>query len=129
MIMRWFSAHALYFYEFLDKRQSIFTAMENVLLVRARSHKAALSKALRIARRETRGDSNLTVDGRPARTRFLGIRRVVECAADPFGDSPDGLVREIEHGTEATYLTFRVASRAALRRLAAGKEVELVLEE
>jgi len=126
----WFAAHAVYVFELIRGRQSTFTIVENVLLVRGRSAKAALAEATTVARREDSDDPSLTVDSKPARQRFLGIRKIVSCAADPFdASSADGQVQTIRSGMEATYLTYRVVGRAALRRLLAGKEAAVTLEE
>jgi len=126
----WYAAHAVYVFELLRGRQSTFTVVENVLLVRARSRKAGLAAAIRVGRREDSVDPTLTIDGRPARQKFLGIRKIVSCAADPFDNSSaDGLVGTIRSGTEATYLTYRVSSRADLARIMRGKEAEVVFEE
>lgn len=130
MRAHWFAAHAVYVYEAIRGRQTPITIVENVLLIRAQSAKAALSAALRLARRELKDDPSLTLDGKPARKRFLGVRKIVSCAADAFDKtSNDGLVREIRSGTEGTYLKYRVSGRAALRSLMAGREVDTSFEE
>ncbi len=126
----WFAAHAVYSFELLRGRQTTFTLVENVLLIRARSSKAALVAAIALGKRQQLEDPSLTLDGKPARQKFLGIRKLVTCAADVSDDSSrDGRVREVHSGTEATYLTYRVTGRAALKKLMAGKEAELILEE
>jgi hypothetical protein len=128
--MIWFAAHAVYVFEPVSGRQKSFKVLENVLMVRARSSKSALASALVVARREASDDPSLVIDGKPARQRFLGIRKVVACAADPFDDSStDGQVRTIRQGTEATYFSYRVASRAALNRLVVGKDAKITLED
>lgn len=126
----WFAAHAVYCFEQLRGRQRTFTVMENVLMVRGRSAKEALAAATPVARREELNDPTLTIDDRPGRLRFLGIRKVVSCAAQA-GDasSRDGRVRVMRAGVEATFLTYRVAGRAALKRLLQGKELDVTLEE
>ena len=126
----WCAAHAVYVFELLSGRQRTFTVVENILLIRAGSSKAALAAATRMARREQSNDPTLTVDGKAARQRFFGIRKVVSCAADPFDrTSTDGLVKTIRSGVEATYLNYRVEGRRALKQLMSGLEVKAVLEE
>lgn len=126
----WFAAHAVYVFELIRGRQSTFTIVENILMVRGRSAKEALAAARTVARREESHDPSLTIDGKPARQRLLGIRKVVACAADPFdATSTDGQVSVMRSGTEATYLTYRVVGRAALKRLLDGKEADVTLEE
>lgn len=126
----WFAAHAVYVFECIASPQTEFTVQENVLLVRARSSKAALAAATRLAKRDELVDASLTLDGEPARQRFLGIRKVVECASRASDRaSKDGRVRDIRSGSEATYLSYRVANRADLRRLMQGKEAGVTIEE
>lgn len=126
----WFAAHALYVFEVVQGRQEAFTVLENILLIRAPSAKLALATAKKVARREEADDPSLTVDGLPARQRFLGIRKLVACAADPLDEtSADGQVRVIRSGSEASYLTYRVASKATLQALMRGREAIVTIED
>lgn len=128
--MLWYAAHAVYVFELVGARQRTFTVIENILLIRGSSSKTALASAVRVARREESNDPTLEIDGKAARQKFLGIRKIVSCAADPFDlNSKDGLVKTIRSGAEATYLTYRVANRQALKRLMQGAETEVFLEE
>lgn len=130
MTTLWYAAHAVFVFELIRGRQNTFTIMENVLLVRASSRADALKLATVIAKRNEGHDPSLTVDGKRARQKFHGIRKLVACAADPFDSSSrDGQVRAVRSGTEATYLTYRVVGRTALRRLLSGKESKVVIEE
>jgi hypothetical protein len=101
---------------------------ENVVLVRAATSRAALVAALRLARRDVVPDPTLAVDGKPARQRFLGIRTVIECGASAWSGSRDGRVERIGPGVEATYLSYRVTGRRALKKLLRGADVEVTLE-
>lgn len=126
----WYSAHAIFVFEVVTGRQNTFTVIENILLVRANSPAAALKRALAVARRSQPNNPSLTVDGRPARQSFQGIRKIVECAADANDSiSKDGLVSILRVGTEATYLKYRVVGRSSLKRLLSGKETSVVVEE
>ncbi len=130
MKSRWYAAHAVYVFEVIDKKQQFFTVMENILLIRSRSPGAAQKAAFKIARKEDSGDTTLTVDNQPARQRFVGIRKVVACAADAFDESSeDGSVVSIQSGTEATYLTYRLESKRALTTWMNGSEIDVTFEE
>ena len=128
--MLWFAAHAVHVFELVSGRQTTFKVLEDVLMIRARNAKSALAAALRQVKRETVVDETLTLGNRPARQRFLGIRKVVECAAD-LSDrtSHGGEVREMKSGVEATYQFYRIKGRDELKRLMQGKDVEVILEE
>jgi hypothetical protein len=128
--MLWFAAHAVYVFEVLAGRQASFPVQEVVLLVRARSSRAALAAATRLARQEELVDDSLTLDGRPARQRLLGVRKVVECAAHATDQSSaDGRLRKLRSGAEATYCTYRVSSRGDLKKLMQRREISVTIED
>lgn len=110
--MKWYAAHAIMYVEFKGGRQTEFPVWENVLLVGARSVGEAMKRARRRAREDT-GDArgSMVWDGRPARWRYGGIRKLIECQSPE--DRP-------QSGTEITYSEFLVKGRDGLRKLTRG---------
>lgn len=93
---------------------------ENVLLIQATDGDDAERRATDIASLED--EEELRWDGKPARLRFVGIRKVIEC--QPFGTA-----KRIGDGAELTYSVLSVASDADLKKLAAGDPVIVTYSE
>jgi hypothetical protein len=68
---------------------------------------------------ETDCSGTLTVDGRPARLVFDGVRKVVKVLHAPGGHQPSA-------GDEISYSEFEIADADLLRRYASGDAVPLV---
>ena len=89
--------------------------MENILLVRAESHRTAREDATRIEQRDTAiEDPTYTVDGKPAAWRFVGVRKTVLCQdhdLDPFS------------GEEVTYSEMQVSCEGDLEKFMEGERV------
>jgi hypothetical protein len=118
--MRWYSVHALHFLEYKQGEQYDYLVWEHIYLIQAASFKHAEQKGKRRAQQDE-GDSGgtLTLDNRPVRLRFAGIRAVVECQ-DLDLESGEPIA-----GTELSYSEFRVSSHE-FAKLVAG-ESALVL--
>lgn len=116
----WYAAHAVMYFRLDDGPQDSFLVQENVFLVRSETPDAARAKARELARRdETNGHDSLRVGDRLASLVFGSIRKVISvCHADSNGQLGDG--------DEVTYSEFEVADRAALDRLIAAEDVELL---
>src|SRR5262245_37645569 len=101
--MPWFTAHAVMYFEHTDGPQDGYVVWENVFLVDAADSKQAHVMAEAFARREETGERNsLTVNDRPARLVFGGIRQVVSVCHN-------GVTGELASGDEVTYSEFEVA--------------------
>jgi hypothetical protein len=96
---------------------------ENVYLIFARNSREAAKKAEKLGRAQCVEDDTLTVDGKPARLAFGGVRKVISCAANPM--AKDGVLTSdvpvMYSGVEATFSEFLVRGRKKLRSLVAGR--------
>lgn len=98
--------------EYKRGRQVGFPILENIVLLRARSRREAMVQAKKRAKMDA-GDhgGSLFWNGRPARWRFAGIRKLIEC--QDSNKAPTS-------GTEITYSEFYVRGRQQLRQLVRG---------
>jgi hypothetical protein len=127
--MAWFAAHAVMCLKCLDGKQEHFPVWENVLLIEAEDDDQAWSKANErgkedeteggtVMNRDGRTVPRQTLDGRPARWEFAGIRKLIKVRHK-------GLEDDLRSGDEITFSEFVLASEAEVRYLADGKEVGL----
>lgn len=119
----WYSAHIIELIQHRVRPRPPFFVHENVVLVRARTLKEAWRKAFIQGKKYAIDDPTLTLNGKPAETVFVGIRGLCEISnfkpgLDSSGDPPT-------HGTEVTYMSFLLPSRAALKRYVNDKETKL----
>jgi hypothetical protein len=127
----WFAAHVVNYFDDGRRTQKSFVVWENVYLISARTGSAARRRAETLGRRECKYSGTLTLNGKPVRMVFGGVRKVVWCAADPFRD--DGTVTpevsSLYDGVEATFSQFIVAGRRNLRALIGGEAVTLTIDD
>jgi hypothetical protein len=119
MLKRWFCAHGIMVLIYTDgPPQQEFTIWENVYLINADSEDEAASRAEAIGRMEQEaGETSATEEeGRPARWRFLGIRKVIAC--ENADEQPVDSI-------EVTYSTFQVCSLGEAQQIAEGNSVAL----
>ncbi|HYO72747.1 MAG TPA: hypothetical protein VEU33_42395, partial [Archangium sp.] len=107
--MRWYAASVVAYVELMDGTQEEYRVWENVYLFRAEDADEARALAEKHGREACAGASDgLTLDDKPARLVFGGVRKLLSCAPNPFpfkpGASPE--VETIENGVEATYSSF-----------------------
>lgn len=101
--MPWYAAHIVMQLDPIDASyDKALTAWENIVLFEAGSREEAGRAAVEYGRNEERLGGGLTVDGLPARERFVGVRKVVDCV-----DSD----RRPGGGTEVSYLEMLFTSR------------------
>lgn len=119
--MTWYAAHLILFVRFKERRQTRFPVWENIVLIQADSEEEALVKAEKRGRQDE-GDSDGTFqwEGHLAEWVFAGVRQLILCQDEN---------RRPGDGTEVTYLEMEVASEEALRKLAAGEQVSVRLED
>jgi hypothetical protein len=119
--MNWYSAHIIMYVELRDRTQQRYPVWENIVLIKARDADAAFETAERRGRSEE-GDSDGSFrwGKHPARWVFAGVRKLTECvdASDRPAD-----------GTEVSYTEFELESLDAVRRLAAGKSVQVQIAD
>lgn len=117
----WYAAHVLLYIEFLDGIQDSYTVWENIYLIHTDTVAEAFAKADSLGEEEATMDPNswLTSDGRPARWRFAGVRRLAECI--DFENGP-------EDGKEATYLQYTFKDKAMLDALLEKQDAVVTIE-
>lgn len=122
--MTWFAAHIIVGL-IPDGEPSSITVWENVVLLEADSVAAAEAEAAQIGNDEETLDDELTVDGKPARRLFAGVRKVVRISNEqpPQDEVPPN------HRSEITYSEFQVASIDDLKRLGSGQTVSVLYSE
>lgn len=119
--MRWYAAHVILFVEYKDGVQDHYPVWENILLIYAAEiNEVAVIAEKRARQDEGDCDNSYTCDGRPARLKFAGIRKIIECEADSG---------RLSSGREISYGQFEVATADELRLLAEGKEVRVIYVE
>lgn len=117
--MSWYSAHILMAVEYVEGEQDRFPAWENVVLLRAASEAEAWGRAEERGRQDAEDHDGFQWDGRAARWRFAGVRKMTECV--PFGDRPDD-------GDEVSYVEFEFPSRADLEHYLNGEPATLTAD-
>src|SRR5438445_575620 len=120
----WYAAHVIMNVEFNDPAdQTSYPFWENIVLVEADSEDDAWDQAERLGRdEETDGAVGLRWNGRPARWKFAGVRKVIECRSDEPDERPT-------HGAEVSYSQMSVPDKESLAKLVQGKAVEVRYEE
>jgi hypothetical protein len=120
----WYTAHIIMAVEFEDPAdQTSYPIWENITLVEADSEEEAWEKAERLGREEeTDGSDNFRWNKKPARWKFAGIRKLIECRSDEPDDRPT-------HGAEVSYSQMSVPDKESLSKLVQGKPVEVLYEE
>lgn len=126
-IMAWFCAHAIFYFELKDEPQDSYLVWENVYLVEAPTDEQALSEAERYARAEEEASSDtLTLNEKPCRYRFAGVRKLITVSHIGEADEPDDLPTS---GAEVTYSEFEVDTFDEVTRLAQGEFVDVLYRE
>lgn len=122
--MAWYSASAVFYFEYKDGKQDEYLVWENTYLLEASSYEEAISKAESYAR-QYEGDSSgtLNLDGRPVTQKYCGIRKLME-ATNSITLEKDSL-----EGAEVTFSEFLVKDRDSLDRLVAGDSVNVIYRE
>jgi hypothetical protein len=119
--MSWYAAHVVLYFEFREGPQDEFPVMENVYLIHAATEEEAFARAEKRGRSVcVEDDESLTVNGRPARLVFGGVRKLISCDTD---------AETLEDGVEATYSFLVVSSRQQLDALSKGEPVPVLYEE
>lgn len=120
----WYTAHIIMNVEYMNPaEQTEYPFWENIVLVEADTEDEAWEQAEAIGRRgETDGMDGFRWGKKPARWKFAGVRKLIECRSD---DPDDGPVS----GAEVSYSKMCVPDKESLSKLVAGKSVEVRYEE
>ncbi|WNG62252.1 DUF4288 domain-containing protein [Archangium gephyra] len=126
--MAWFAASVVMYFQLEDEPQDEFYIWENVYLIDAPDGAEARRKAEYFGKlEEGDDDGTLTLDGRPAKQIYGGIRKLLTCAPSLTSGTQDN--ETIEDGTEATFSAFTVSSRKELEAFIRGESVQVTYEE
>jgi len=119
----WYTAHIVMYVKLLDEAPGPHLFTEDIYLIHATSVDQAFSKADAIGQwlETTDIDSGHTVDDRPARNVFYGVRRLAECL-DLIDEAPGD-------GKEIAFLRFSAATEADVRRFADGQTISVTAED
>jgi len=114
----WYCAHALHYFEYEDGKQDDYLVQENIYLIQAASPDEAMAKGeLQGKTVETHLDgSGLRLNDRPARLRFVTIRKVVECQ-----DLDEQTEILTEGGIELSYSEYIISSKDEFEKMIHGK--------
>jgi len=115
MTTKWYAAHLINYFDFLDEPKCNFLAWEDIVLVEANSDDEAEKKAWELGEDRIVNDDNTRIDGRMVVQKFLGVRKIIECS--PSFD--------LETGTEISFSQFRIRDIESAKKLAEGQEVDL----
>ena len=121
--MTWYTASLIETVVMLDSKQSSFPVYENFILLEAENPKIALEKAKAIGMSvETLGEE-LTLDDKPARRVFVGVRKLITIS-NPFPMDLDETPPVAE--TELTYSEYELATFQDVEALAAGEKLSVI---
>lgn len=117
----WYSAHVIMHLKPNGQRTGKRLVWENIILVQGDSPEIALEKAKKAGVEDQEYCSEgLTVDGKPAKMVFLGVRKLIECRT--VGDVED----KPADGSEVSFSEFLVEGDDDLRKLARGDAVKVI---
>jgi hypothetical protein len=118
----WYCAHAIHFFEYEDGNQSDYHVWEHLYLIEAATPSDAHLAGISRARQDETAEGH-SINERPARLKFAGIRKVVECLdLDSTLDRPT-------HGTELSYSGFVVSELGEFNHLLKGAPARVVYED
>jgi len=121
--MDWYAGHIVMCLELKDDPQDVFMVYENIVLIGAESSEEALLKAEAQGQSEADLlDDSTTLDGKPARWIYKGVRKVVSCVCYPREQRPVS-------GDELTYNTYYLKSLDEVAKLARGESVSLEYDD
>jgi hypothetical protein len=123
--MAWYVAHAILSLEHLEEPRDRFLVWENLLIIEAVDSEQAWEAAERRAAQDATPEGSdflpdgrpaTLFDGRPARWRYVGVRKVVSVSHD----TEDGVLHS---GDEVSYNEFEMTSIGQVEALARGEEI------
>ncbi len=117
----WYCAHAILYWNYVGecKPDDDVLIWEHLYLIEADDAADAHVKAQRRAIEDESTDDSFTLNDRPARLKFAGVRKVVECQ-NTYVTHDDPI-----DGTELSYNTLTVKNLDDLKLLFAGEPVQV----
>ena len=119
--MPWFAAHVLETTQVIDGTQAEYPVWENIMVFEAPDHDVVWDVAEVVARKRYGYDpvsSDTSLEGKPARRRLVGIRRIV-FILDQFPAS----------GAEVSYLHYHVPDMESLEKLMCEEPINIRFDE
>lgn len=111
-------------YKNSSEDQQNIPVYENYVLIEANNPQLAIEKAERHAKEVCSIDDQLHLNRKPAYMKFEGIRKVIE-VAEPLSSDDDLQVRQLKTGVELSYSYMEVKDEESLKKLSAGKKVNV----
>jgi len=115
--MKWFVVSIIISYRLKEGKQEVFPIHENFTLFHAKNRKEVWEKAIKYGKEYAMIDDELEINGKPAYTKYEGIRKVIEIIDNDFS-----LKKPID-GLEISYSYMEVNSEEDIQKLAKGKAV------
>ncbi len=120
--MDWFAVHVITYFKFEGRRLGGIPVWVNIVVVRARNGASAARKAERESRHGLGNFGGLAeMGGHKGSVAYAGVRKVQRVL---YGES-----WRMDSGDEVSYVELTVASMKQVRALAAGRRVEVVLDD
>ena len=120
--MTWYAAHTIVSIRPIKPGKGQIVVYENVTLIEASDENEATVKARRHGEASTVQDGTLSIDGEPAVSSFIGIRKII-AVSNPWPLNQDS--DRPGDGTEITYSKCKVKAQRALSRLVNGEETSI----
>ena len=121
--MTWYTASLIETFVMLDSEQSSFPVYENFILLEAKNPEIALEKAKAIGMSVNTLAEELTLDDKPARRVFVGVRKLITIS-NPFPMDLDETPPVTE--TELTYSEYELETFQDVEALAAGEKLSVI---
>ena len=120
----WYCVHAILYFEYKDGNQGDYVVWEHLYLIKADNPQEAGDKG-KIRAKQDEGDSSggLTVNERPARLKYAGIRKIVDC------QDLDMHTMLPTDGTELSYSELIVESPDEFEKLISGDPAAIIYNE
>ena len=115
--MSWYVASIIVSYRLKDGHQNVFPVYENFTLFQAENRKEAWEKSIKYGKKYAKIDDKLEIDGKPAYTKYEGIRKVIEIIDDEFD------LKEPVDGMEISYSYMEVNNKKDLVKLGKGEAI------
>jgi len=120
--MRWYAAHLVETIKLKRGKQDIFPVCESIVLINANSVKEAFEKASRYGEEYSRAQdsSQLTLNDRPAKSEFVGVRAITELFDNPIEVKVRGKVPDI---IEITWIDYEIESMEKIQEMVKGRSL------
>ncbi len=123
MAVTWYAAHVITSFRQKNTKRKWINLWETIYLVNGKTPSQARKKAEKIGKDEAKaGSAHLTIDGKPGKMVFEGIRKLMEV----MNSYPMEMSEERPNdGTDLTHLELGVRDEKELKKLVSGKQVSV----